>query len=52
MSPDSEPNVDVAIAGAGFVGLTLALALKKADPHLSVAVIDPRPVAADRKSVV
>tara|TARA_R110002020_G_scaffold25127_23_gene81861 strand:- start:3125 stop:4354 length:1230 start_codon:yes stop_codon:yes gene_type:complete len=56
MSPDSEPNVDVAIAGAGFVGLTLALALKKADPHLSVAVIDPRPVAAvkgdDRASAI
>jgi 2-octaprenyl-6-methoxyphenol hydroxylase len=55
MSSDSE-HIDVAIAGAGSVGLTLALALKKADPHLAVAVIDPRPVASvkgdDRASAI
>ncbi|MDQ0313830.1 ubiquinone biosynthesis hydroxylase [Amorphus orientalis] len=41
-------HVDVAIAGAGSVGMTLALALKRADPRLSVAVIDPKPVDATR----
>jgi len=55
MSRVSDP-IDVAIAGAGSVGLTLALALKKADPSLSVAVIDPRPIASvkgdDRASAI
>ncbi|MEW5420715.1 ubiquinone biosynthesis hydroxylase [Amorphus sp. 3PC139-8] len=49
-------QIDVAIAGAGSVGLCLALALKQADPTLSVAVIDPRPVAKmaadDRASAI
>ncbi|WP_150523259.1 ubiquinone biosynthesis hydroxylase [Roseibium sediminis] len=37
---------DVAIAGGGYVGLSLALALKSADPGMEVAVIDPKPMAA------
>lgn len=36
--------LDIAIAGGGYVGLSLALALKKADPSLAVAVIDPKPM--------
>lgn len=35
---------DVAIAGGGYVGLCLALALKKADPDMAVVVIDPKPM--------
>ena len=35
-------DFDVAIAGAGYVGLSLALAMKTADPTIAVAVIDPR----------
>lgn len=37
-------RIDVAIAGGGYVGLSLALALKQADPSMSVAVIDPKPM--------
>ncbi len=33
-------DVDVAIAGAGFTGLWTAYYLKKADPHLRVAVVE------------
>lgn len=36
--------LDVAIAGGAYVGLSLALALKQADPTLKVAVIDPKPM--------
>lgn len=35
---------DVAIAGGGYVGLSLALALKKADATMAVVVIDPKPM--------
>ena len=35
---------DVAIAGGGYVGLSLALALKTADPSMGVVVIDPKPM--------
>ncbi|MTI01054.1 ubiquinone biosynthesis hydroxylase [Roseibium sp. RKSG952] len=35
---------DVAIAGGGYVGLSLSLALKKSDPTLKIAVIDPKPM--------
>lgn len=49
-------QIDVAIAGAGSVGLTLALALKHADPGLSVVVIDPKPPGSltvdDRASAI
>jgi hypothetical protein len=33
-------DVDVAIVGAGFTGLWTAYYLKKADPHLRVAVLE------------
>ncbi|WP_209011675.1 ubiquinone biosynthesis hydroxylase [Roseibium aggregatum] len=35
--------LDVVVAGGGYVGLSLALALKQADPTLKIAVIDPKP---------
>jgi 2-octaprenyl-6-methoxyphenol hydroxylase len=44
MSEADAGRFDVAIAGGGYVGLSLALALKQADPSMSVAVIDPKPM--------
>ena len=41
--------LDVLIAGGGYVGLSLALSLKKAAPHLSVMVIDGAPEGAWKK---
>jgi len=45
----AQPNAadgtyDVAIAGGGYVGLSLALALKTADPGMKISVVDPKPV--------
>jgi 2-octaprenyl-6-methoxyphenol hydroxylase len=37
----SDARVDVLIAGGGHVGLTLALALRRAAPGLSVMLVDP-----------
>jgi 2-octaprenyl-6-methoxyphenol hydroxylase len=39
----SDAEVDVLIAGGGHVGLTLALALKRAAPELEVMLVDPAP---------
>ncbi len=41
-SPDE--TFDVLIAGGGYVGLSLAVALKHGDPDLTCAVIDPKPM--------
>ena len=38
--------LDVFVAGGGYVGLSLALALKQGAPALSVAVADPAPAGA------
>jgi 2-octaprenyl-6-methoxyphenol hydroxylase len=38
--------LDVTVAGGGYIGLSLALALKQADPTLKVAVVEPRPPEA------
>jgi glycine/D-amino acid oxidase-like deaminating enzyme len=35
-------NVDVAIVGNGVIGMTIAIRLKIAAPHLHVAVIGPK----------
>ncbi len=35
---------DVIIAGGGYIGMTLACALRDADESIAVAVIDPRPM--------
>lgn len=39
-------DFDVVIAGAGYIGASLALALRRSDPGLTVAVIDPQPSTA------
>ncbi|MCF3643275.1 ubiquinone biosynthesis hydroxylase [Rhizobium sp. TRM95111] len=38
--------IDVLVAGGGYVGLSLAVAVKAAAPHLSVAVVDAAPDGA------
>lgn len=40
---------DIIIAGGGYVGLSTAVSLKSAAPHLSVLLVDPAPPMADRK---
>ncbi|MBO0904403.1 ubiquinone biosynthesis hydroxylase [Jiella sonneratiae] len=43
---DQKPGaerVDILVAGAGYVGLTTAVAIKEAAPHLSVAIVDAAP---------
>lgn len=41
--------IDVLIAGGGYVGLSLAVSVKKAAPHLSVTLIDGAPESAWKK---
>ncbi|ACP26887.1 putative 2-octaprenyl-6-methoxyphenyl hydroxylase [Sinorhizobium fredii NGR234] len=41
--------IDVLIAGGGYVGLSLAVSLKKAAPHLDVTVVDGAPEGAWKK---
>lgn len=40
------PTLDVLVAGGGYVGLSLAVALKTAAPHLAVEVVDGAPQQA------
>lgn len=40
---------DIVIAGGGYVGLSTALAIKTASPHLTVLLVDPAPIPAKRK---
>ncbi len=42
-------RVDILIAGGGYVGLSCAVAIKDAAPHLSVMVVDPVPENAVEK---
>lgn len=39
------PTLDMLVAGGGYVGLSLAVAVKKAAPHLAVEVVDGAPEA-------
>lgn len=39
----SERSIDIVIAGAGYVGMAAAVAVKAARPHLSVSVVDAAP---------
>lgn len=48
-SQSATKNVDLLIAGGGYVGLTTAVAIKAAAPHLSVVVIDAAPAGAWKK---
>ena len=41
--------LDVLVAGGGYVGLSLAVAIKKAAPHLAVTVVDGAPEQAAQK---
>ncbi|WP_455269822.1 ubiquinone biosynthesis hydroxylase [Rhizobium herbae] len=41
--------IDVLIAGGGYVGLSLAVSIKKAAPHLAVSLIDGAPDDAWKK---
>ncbi len=43
------PPYDVLVAGGGYVGLSLALALKRGAPGLDVAVVDPAPAGANAR---
>jgi len=48
MSAGAQASAEVVIAGGGTVGVTLALALKRAVPNLDVVVVDPeRPPSAE-----
>lgn len=44
-------DLDVLVAGGGYVGLSLALALKQADASIRVAVVDLRPREAIAKDL-
>lgn len=47
MTADREAApLDILIAGGGYVGLALALALKRGAPSLAVALVDPAPAGA------
>lgn len=50
MAGDRQGNpaapLDVLVGGGGYVGLSLGVALKQADPAISVAVVDQRPRSA------
>ncbi|MBZ9656536.1 ubiquinone biosynthesis hydroxylase [Phyllobacterium lublinensis] len=43
-----QPGTDIIIAGAGYVGLATAVALKSSAPHLGVTVIDAAPAGVWR----
>jgi 2-octaprenyl-6-methoxyphenol hydroxylase len=43
-----QQSTDITIAGAGYVGLATAVALKSSAPHLSVTVIDAAPAGVWR----
>ncbi len=48
-SPGQGSLIDVLIAGAGYVGLAAAVALRQARPGLSVAVVDAAPAGVWQK---
>lgn len=43
------PNVDVLIAGAGYVGLATAASIKQARPGLTIAIVDAAPEGVWRR---
>jgi len=42
-------NLDILIAGAGYVGLATAAAIAHAAPHLAIRVVDPAPEGVWKK---
>lgn len=49
VSREQSGNIDVLIAGAGYVGLAAAVAIRQARPALSVAVVDAAPAGVWQK---
>ena len=47
--PAPAARADVLVAGAGYVGLSLAVALKRGAPHLDIRVVDAAPEGVWRK---
>lgn len=47
--PEKGGRIDVLIAGAGYVGLAAAVAMRQARPGLSVAIVDAAPAGVWRK---
>lgn len=47
--PDESANLDILVAGAGYVGLAAAVSLKQARPSLAVAIVDAAPEDAWKK---
>ena len=45
----TDKTVDIVVAGAGYVGMAMAVAVKSAAPHLEVRVIDAAPPEVWRK---
>ncbi|MEX6507236.1 ubiquinone biosynthesis hydroxylase [Jiella sp. M17.18] len=43
VSAETGERADIVIAGAGYVGLTTAVAIKDAAPHLSITLVDAAP---------
>ncbi|WP_170971282.1 MULTISPECIES: ubiquinone biosynthesis hydroxylase [Mesorhizobium] len=46
---DGSGNLDILIAGAGYVGLAAAVAIKSSRPNLSIAVVDAAPAGVWQK---
>lgn len=42
---------DLVIAGGGYVGMSTAVSIKMAAPHLSILLVDPAPPLTERKTV-
>ncbi|MEO9458843.1 MAG: ubiquinone biosynthesis hydroxylase [Lentilitoribacter sp.] len=40
---DKHTQVDILVAGAGYVGLATAVAIKAASPHLNITIVDAAP---------
>lgn len=49
VSREQSGNIDVLIAGAGYVGLAAAVAIRQARPALSVAIVDAAPAGVWQK---
>ena len=43
MNENRSTDIDILIAGAGYVGLSLALALRRSAPHLMLRIVDAAP---------
>src|SRR5690606_31876979 len=46
---DDDARLDVIVAGAGYVGLAVAVSVAQASPHLAIAVVDAAPAGVWQK---